>query len=240
MWRWVKCPIKGRVTWAECLACKNPTENCFDVELRELLIPRATIPNVYHVTELANPRFSFFERTHDYALSLHDKADLLVGKLMHIAIQQYYGSAYSEVPVMKDFGDFKVVGSIDVLDLRRGRIIELKTYATLKYKLEADRPEPDHEFQIQCYYALLKETQPWIVPEIKSLEIHYIAKVRNHGLPRFKRFKVQPKPGMINEIYSRARILHEALKRNVPPAHKCTPWLCKFCPHVKICARWIQ
>ena len=273
MWKWPRCPKRdyAPVTWEECLRCSNLKchKKCFPLQLRrriyEDLLAWKPVLGVYHVTELTRIRQAFYNRTRDYAATFDHALDLHIGKAFHEYLQKEF-EPWVEIPVWRDFGQFRVIGYIDACSLEEDLLIDFKVYSSLYYimtKYEGNA-SPDHEFQVRAYYTLavniadqidkhklLTIHRAFLTPDLtfwqpRYLFVWYFAKRRpdrKRGHIEFDRltrcYKCPVKPLLIMpEIYERARRLHYALLTGHPPSRlSCPDWLCAFCPHWEVCLK---
>jgi CRISPR/Cas system-associated exonuclease Cas4 (RecB family) len=163
--------------------------------------------------------------------------DYFFGHAVHTYIQETFPRPYREIYVTQDFTREKekitLVGGIDAYDPAQRVLLEFKTYATLDF-VARDEPEPDHVYQSQAYIAMAKTSKPWLVAE--KIRLVYLAKTKSHrGIARYREFLIEPKAP--EDLETRTWTLHDALQGGQPPpTQRCTPWLCKFCPHISMCA----
>jgi len=264
MWKWVRCPKHGyqAIPWEECLECDNLAchERCppweFRLMIYEDLIAWKPKIGVYHVTELVKQRQAYFNRTRDYVASFDHSLDLHIGRAFHEYLQKRF-EPFVEVPVWRDYGKFMVIGRIDAYDRRHALIIDFKVYSSL-YFIHTKGVAPEHKFQVQAYHTLARQLDPRAEDIIryprkhlslvfgtippKHLIVWYFAKrARKRGreviVERLNRFhKGMVKPVIRQDIYQRAKELHQALTTTKPPSRlTCPEWLCCFCPHWEIC-----
>jgi hypothetical protein len=130
VWSHMVCPLKkgkqhpeAHVTFDECLLCMDHEKapDCPVWELRWQLLGRRPIrPNTYHVTEITNPRRSYFDRIHDYSEMWDQVWDYFFGHAVHSHIQETFPRPYREIYVTVDFTREKekitLVGGIDAYD----------------------------------------------------------------------------------------------------------------------------
>jgi hypothetical protein len=247
VWSHMVCPLnKGKqhpdshVTFDECLSCMDDAKatSCPVWELRQQLLSRRAVQSrVYHVTEITNPRRSFYERLNDYSEVWDDVWDFFFGHAVHNKVQENYPKAYREIFLRQPFtrGDERIelIGSVDAYDSHQGMLLEFKTYATLDYSFDSTKPEVDHEYQAQTYAGMAAACTPWLRP--KKIRVIYLAKTRSHrGIARYREFLLDPNPP--TDVEERAWQLHDAFKSNTPPARRCATWMCKFCKHITKCA----
>jgi len=242
VWSLIPCPKKNRelITWTECLKCTDDEkdESCPLWSIRQDLAPRQTQAHTFHVTELTNPRKAYYERTEGHAEGWDEKAiDFFVGRAVHNYIQTKYAAQERELFCWWDLGDIRIIGSADRVDIQHGILFEYKTYATLAFLLERNKPEDDHVYQAQSYIELLKHSHPWI--KVKKIKIVYIAKAKEPSVfgreqpARYKEFVLEPKPP--EDLVERARMLDAALEKRKPPKMKCADWMCKLCGYAAKC-----
>jgi len=234
-WELIKCPKTGKnIGWEECLRCPDDEKHstCPDWAIRSRSAPRRHEFGVYHVTELVAPRQAYFNRKYAVAKAWTDSPAWMrffMGKAFHRFYQEAYRRDEIEIKVEHDYGDFKVTGSADVVS--GGLLRELKTHGDLG-KVGARGPNLEHVWQAQAYYSLLKATQPWLAREVKKIRVLYAGLTR---ADTWRDFDVEPKD-ISDDIYARARALHEALKANEPPAQfPCPNWMCKYCDYASQC-----
>jgi len=203
----------------------------------DLVRQRPPEPSTYHVTELSMPRYSWFERNVGYTLDFDEVMDRWLGRVIHQGIQWKY--PLREIAVTRPYeveGEkVTLLGHVDAYDPKTKILWEFKTYATLKFLLERNQPEPDHIFQVQGYYELMLESLPGIV--IQKLGLWYISKSAPPsppsrslpGLLRSHRFLLEPRFNPDMEL--RLRIFHRSLKDRVPPPKSLDPpWKEQFSP----------
>lgn len=235
-WELIKCPkTDTNISWPECLRCddKQKYPDCPLLAVREFAREREYQPNVYHVTELPHPRRSYFGRTIGYAKGWDEDSYItfLIGTATHRAVQSGFPRREIEIRVGRDFGEFKVTGSVDIIS--KGVLYELKTSAGLGALIERGHAQLDHVWQAQAYYSLLRATQPHLAETIKIIKIIYFGK-SGRGAKQYKEFKIKPED-ISDDILARARILHEALNSGTPPTEKCPSWLCGYCEYTGPC-----
>jgi len=238
VWELIKCPKEEKdVTWNECLSCNDEEKDsrCPLRVIRQGAQPRGYEIGRYHVTELANIRHAYFERTEKHTAGWDEYADLFQGTAAHRHIQAQYGRSETEIYVWKKYLDkgFEIVGSIDIIDGKLALLWELKTYLTLRYLLDRDEPEADHAFQGQSYAILARSSKPWL--KVRKIKVHYMAKIK--GGERWKDFEV-PMADVEPEMIQRASELHEALLLKKPPKRRCANWLCNFCHYTRKCKEY--
>lgn len=174
----VKCPKTGsNVTWDECLPCKDKTPECPPLSIRKSSRPREYLPGVYHVTELIHPRRSYFNRVIAFAKGLdpNNYMDFIIGIAIHRFIQRGFKPNEVEIKVSREFPDgFIISGSIDVIS--DGVLYDFKSTASLYFRIKENAPDPDHVFQTQAYYSLLKHQNPELASQIKRIRIVYLGK----------------------------------------------------------------
>jgi hypothetical protein len=250
VWNRIPCPKTGReISFEECLGCMDSVkhEDCPLWVIRKSLAPRAVEPHVYHVTELTNPRKAYYSRLHSVCSDWSGSAlDYVFGKAMHSFIQQGLPAEQREIFVWWNLGDVKIVGSIDAYDYVHRVLYEFKTYATIKFILERNQPEPEHVYQAQAYVKLAQMSNPSINPE--KIKIVYLAKARlpkvtiiegrkritrDEAEQRYKEFTLDPDPP--EDLADRARMLDEALEKRKPPKMRCSEWMCRECEYRKHC-----
>jgi len=251
VWSHMVCPLKkgkqhpeAHVTFDECLLCMDNEKapDCPVWELRwQLLGRRPSRLGTYHVTEAVHPRRAYYDRIHDYSQMWDEVWDYFFGHAVHSHIQETYPRPYREIYVTQDFtrGNEKItlLGGIDAYDPAQRVVLEFKTYATLDFAAR-DEPESDHVYQAQAYVAMAKTSKPWLV--VDKIRLVYLAKTRSHrGIARYREFLIEPKAP--EDLEARAWALHDALQGGQPaPAQRCTPWVCRFCPHIGMCAEDYQ
>lgn len=273
MWKWPRCPKRDYrpVAWERCLQCRNLKchKNCFPLGLRKRiykdLLAWRPVLGTYHVTELMRICQAFHNRTWDYAATFDHALDLHIGRAFHEYLQKDF-EPWVEIPVWRDFGQFRVIGYIDACDLDEDLLIDFKVYSSLYYIMTEYKGSaaPEHEFQVRAYYTLALNMADQI-DKRKLLTIHrafltsnlafwqpryllvwYFAKRRPDRkkgriefdrLTRCQKCLVEPQLVM-PEIYERAKTLHNALLTGHPPSRlSCPDWLCAFCPHWEICLK---
>lgn len=230
-WKLIKCPKhKRNVTWEECLRCKDAEKHpsCPDFAIRSRSTQRDYKPGVYHVTELVYPRQSYFNRKYDIAKAWTDSPAYMrffMGKAFHKFYQEAFAPHEVEIHVARDFGNFEVTGSADVV--AGGMLRELKTHGDLG-RVTRWGPSPEHIWQAQAYYSLLKTTQPELARDVKKVKILYAGLTRADTWLEFD----VPLKDITDDIRARAKVLHEALKANEPPTqYPCPEWLCRVRKH---------
>lgn len=236
VWKLIKCPkTDTNISWPECLRCddKEKHPDCPLLAVREFAREREHLPNVYHVTELTHPRRSYFNRTIGHAKGWDEDTYItfLIGTATHRAVQSGFPRREIEIHVGRDFGELKVTGSVDIIS--KGILYELKTSAGLGALIERGHAQPDHVWQAQAYYSLLKTTQPWLAEATNTIKIIYFGKT-GRGAKQYKEFDIKPED-ISDDILARAKILHEALKSGIPPTEKCPSWLCGYCEYTGPC-----
>jgi len=233
VWSCVPCPKSGKdIQINECIQCRDDQKDpsCPIQAIRNEFKVRSYRPNVYHVTEITHPRKAYFERFIDYTSTYRQNMALWWGKAAHRSIQSKYPEHWCEIYCEKDFGEFKIVGSIDVIDQMLWILFEVKSYKVLVFK--ADRPDEFHKFQAKAYVELLQATDPNLARQLKKLRIICIAKLTD-GAP-YREFDLPPEPP--SDLKERGEALHQGFKTNTPPDSKwCPNWLCDLC-HPKIIA----
>ena len=236
VWSLIPCPKKDGepVTWVECLSCtdaeKHPT--CPLHRIRVNAYPRQYKLGVYHVTELLDPRYSYFERTVDYAKKWDDYWNLFFGVAVGHYVESLYANHKQEVDLEvvvahdEDGEPVTVVGHADIIDEDVGWIMEIKCYHSLTHIVRRGRADPRHEFQVRAYWTLLKKSEKWrwMTKRIKKVRVIYFGRT---GTRRYREFDV---PLEEVDVVTPALILHRALKTGVPPRQKCAEWRCRFCP----------
>lgn len=250
VWSHMVCPLKkgkqhpeAHVTFDECLSCMDNEKapECPVWELRWQLLGRRPIrPNTYHVTEITNPRRAYFDRIHDYSEMWDQVWDYFFGHAVHSHIQETFPRPYREIYVTQEFTraeeKITLVGGIDAYDPAQHVVLEFKTYATLDFAAR-DEPEVDHVYQSHTYVGMAKVSKPWLVAD--KIRLVYLAKTRSHrGIARYREFLMDPKPP--DDYEQRTWDLHDSLKTGQPPTRRCTPWVCRFCPHISQCAEDYQ
>jgi len=228
-WHWIPCPKKNgaKVTWMECLACKDYEKHpsCPLRAIRLDAYPRQYEYGRYHVTELENPRRSYFEREIQYSKEWRSYWSLFFGRAVGFYVESLYAQHKTEVELEIDYGDFKVVGHADIIDEDYGAVLEIKCYHTLRHIIRRGEADPRHEFQARAYYTMLKHAKPYIAKDIKKVRVIYFGRT---GTKQYQEFDV---PVEEVDLETPARILHEALKRGEPPEQMCPEWMCKtYCP----------
>ncbi|MEM3646601.1 MAG: PD-(D/E)XK nuclease family protein [Thermofilum sp.] len=249
VWNRIPCPKQGKeISFDECLQCLDyeKHEDCPLWIIRKTLEPRSLEAHTYHVTELTNPRKAYYSRLHSHVQGWADSAlDYWFGKAAHAFIQQSFPASQREIFVWWNLGDVKIVGSIDAYDHIHRVLYEFKTYATIKFLLQRNAPEPEHVYQAQSYVKLAEMSIPSIRPEV--IKIVYLAKSRLPRImrngrrtimeenveQRYKEFTLKPEPP--EDLEKRARMLDEALEKRRPPTMKCSEWMCKECEYRKYC-----
>jgi len=235
VWKLIKCPkTNANVGWEECLRCsdaeKHPT--CPGYSIRSRSKPREHAPNIYHITELITPRHAYFERKYDVTKAWADSPvwmRFFMGRAFHEFYEKAYAEHEVEIGVARDYGDFKVTGRIDIIS--DGLLQELKTHGDLG-RVKARGVSPEHVWQAHAYYSLLKVTQPRLANEIKKIRILYAGLTR---ADTWCEFDVKPKD-ISDDIYARAKDLHEALKAGVAPEDfPCPEWRCRLCDYASQC-----
>jgi len=240
-WDRIKCPAKGEISFDQCFACDDvqATSNCPLLAIRTTMEPRPVRPGEYHVTELTNIRHAFFERTISYAKAWDEALDFWWGTAAHKHIQSRYGK--TEIEIFLSFTTqqgLRIVGSADVVDIRQGFLLEIKTYATTRFILMRNVPEEDHLFQAQSYYALGMRIKPWLFSRVRSIKIPYLSKTKSaeHRVVNFDAEPCNVNDQLAN-LSARAKELDEALKKGIPPSRKCTAWLCNLCEFQEECKK---
>ena len=140
-----------------------------------------------------------------------------------------------EVAVMKDFGDFKITGTLDLIVEEKGkrRVVEFKSAKTL-WKFDVDQEaciyNPPNEFHIDqatLYMGLTKIDSAWLI---------YIQK---NDLAT-KVYTIEFSKKRFDKLIDRVRELHRCLEENTlpDPESKNIPernWECKSCAYKKDC-----
>ena len=231
VWKYIKCPKhKREVTWEECLRCNDDEKHpdCPDFAIRSRSTEREYKMGDYHVTELVTPRQSYFNRKYETAKAWTDSPAYMrffMGKAFHKFYQAAFAPHEVEIHVGRDFGDFKVTGSADVV--AGGLLRELKTHGDLG-RVTRWGPSPEHIWQAQAYYSLLKATQPQLARDVKKIKILYAGLTR---ADTWLQFPVQLED-ITEDIKARAKVLHEGLLANKPPTQfPCPEWLCRVRKH---------
>lgn len=234
-WKLIKCPKhKKNVTWEECLHCKDAEKHpdCPDFAIRSRSTQRRYKQNIYHVTELISPRRSYFERKYDVTKAWTDSPAFMrffMGKAFHRFYQEAFAPHEVEIHVERDFGDFRITGSADVV--ARGMLRELKTHGDLG-RVTRRGPSPEHIWQAQAYYSLLNASQPHLARDVKRVKILYAGLTRADTWLEFD----VPLKDITDDIRTRAKVLHKALTTNEPPTEfPCADWLCRYCDYVSQC-----
>jgi len=236
-WHWIPCPKKDgeTVTWIECLQCGDDVKHpsCPFRNIRIDSLPREYRYGEYHVTELAHPLKSYYERTNPYTQGFEETYDMLYGKALGWYIESKYDRHCQEVDLKWEiYPNVWVVGSVDLVLDKADRLIELKFYYNIVKLVREGKPNDDHIFQVQTYYTMGLKHKPWLFNKLKRATVVYYSKMKSRGFPRRAELPVELKT-IENEIKERARILHTALTIKKPPLDsRCVRWLCNYCKHV--------
>jgi len=238
-WTFVPCPKKKmkKVTLIDCFACDDLQKHgsCPLQKIRKLIQPREYKPNEYHVTELFFPRYAYYERTRQRTASWNDMWDIIYGNALHHYIQTAYDADQKEIALEEDFGEFKIVGSADIVDIH---LIDLKFYYTIKWICKENEAHDFTQFQVRCYWRMGRKTKnPKIrkqFEELRGIKVIYFSKMRGRTFPRYREF---PVPVTDIDLFKHGRVIHEALKNHKPPEIKCPSWRCKFCAFIFPCKR---
>jgi len=223
VWSRVLCECGKEHSWDDYLLCK-------DAKLPEILRwsirPRKLEAGVYHVTELINPRYSFYERTTEFADRVVDKLHFFVGKAIHVALQEAFPQQWREVEVFKDFNvDGEVVtlvGHIDAIDMTTGIMYELKSISSTlwKQKFGVDKR---HVWQLSAYWNMFRENRPAQAARLRDACIAYISKSREYKASPWMEF--HSSKGEVSlampPVEDRLVMLHRALKTGIAPPHLC-------------------
>lgn len=163
------------------------------------------------------------------------------GKNVHAAVEESFStfggfdSVEREVAVSKDFGDFKITGTLDLIVEEKGkrRVVEFKSSKTL-WKFDVDKEEciynPPNEFhidQITLYQGLTAIKDGWII---------YIQK---NDLAT-KVYTIEFSKKRFDKLIDRVRELHRCLEENTLPDPESKNvaernWECKSCAYKKDC-----
>jgi hypothetical protein len=243
-WAYIKCPNKKKnVTWNDCYLCsdteKHPT--CPFHALRLDAYPRSYTFGLYHVSELPNPRMYYYERIGEpYARSWKDYNPLLLGKALGWYIESKYAESCHEITltydgrdVRKDLpDDFKgVTGHQDlhIIDEKGQMVVELKLYAFIGYMIKANKPKPEHEFQVRAYYTMGKRTKPYYYDKVHTIKVTYYTKNNRESISQMD----IDVPIKEVDVITPALLLHKALKEKNPDLlPQCPVYLCKrYCKH---------
>ena len=242
VWNLIPCPKRNNepITWTECLKCTDDEkhESCPLWAIRQDFYPREREAHVFHISELTEPRFAYYNRTEGFTDWWDSSLDFFIGHGVHSYIQSKYPAQERELFCWWNLGDVKIIGYVDRVDIKTGTLYEYKTYATLKFLLERNEPEPAHVYQAQGYVELLKHSHPWI--KITKVKVICIAKAKEppqfrRGEPpsRYKEFTLDPNPPA--DLADRARALDAALEKRKPPNFRCPEWRCRNCPYAQKC-----
>lgn len=213
----INCPIRQEVVSArECIRCGL----CLPPGILKRLFKDIEFePNRYGVTELVTPciRRSYFARKLDKSYTLKDLYILGRGRAFHSWFNEFF--SMNEVKVVKRFKNFSIVGIVDALEqTEEGTVMyEIKSVTRIPKV-----PYPHHVTQLQAYYSLARETF-----EVDRLVLVYLS------MNDFTTFQVEKKDVM-KDLYRRARILHNAILKDVPPPIEDTT-TCFFCPFRSTC-----
>lgn len=146
-----------------------------------------------------------------------------------------FDSVQREVVVMKDFGDFKITGTLDLIIEEKGkkRVVEFKSAKSL-WRFDADseefifnEPNQFHIDQLTLYLGLSKIDSGWLI---------YIQK---NDLVT-KTYTVPYDQKRFDKLVERTKELHKCLEENTLPDPESAndeerKWECKSCLYKKDC-----
>lgn len=266
IWLRIPCPKQRRdISWEECLSCSDNDKNpdCPIWVIRKSFEPYGRYKlNRYHCTETFDIRKAWFTRNRDWTAGWFGGSsifNLFIGSAMHMYVQKNFPKQWTEIHVEKsykdkEFGDFKITGSIDTIDYQLGILYEFKSAQSLKWILKKG-PSEVHQWQIKTYYELLEATDREAWENLKEARIVYVAKTLYSPKPYkeyiFTNLK-NPNPDVFGplefnpELEGNARALHKALHTKVPPLPLChgivkpdsNAYPCKYCPAWRECRKW--
>ncbi|MGC8773503.1 MAG: CRISPR-associated protein Cas4 [Conexivisphaera sp.] len=186
-------------------------------------------PGVYYPSRLGYClRRLYYERTLGPRASPPEARILgAAGRAVHGALEEALSAAPGmgivvevEVPATLRLGDIVLSGRADaLLEYPEGRrvVVELKTTSMVP-----NEPFREHRLQLHFYMRALGAREGVLV---------YVS--RTSGARRY--FREEYDPSLADELVSRALLLHEYLRRSVPPPTEASEWECGICEYRDVC-----
>jgi len=231
----------------ECYICSQTNLSCLIIPeyvefVKEQL--KSEKNNELSITKLLYcARRTYFEKSIDYIISIHEFYEAWRGSVIHKILEQSkQADCLIEQKFTRKYKEIEVSGTIDKFDMKHNILYDYKTIAS---KYDDDRTlrwgnaKLEHQVQLNLYKWLIEDKF-----EVKHLVLVYIASDKTQKIEiEIRKQEDKRKYKEIQKAFDRLEILsrcwnlnfEETKEKNlIPPAEQ--DWICKYCRFIKLCS----